>query len=48
VLWGVRKQAGDREFQAFVVGRWPRLMRTLEPVFEADCAPRGAAWPDPV
>lgn len=25
---GVRKQAGDREFQAFVVGRWPRLMRT--------------------
>ncbi|GAA0958330.1 SigE family RNA polymerase sigma factor [Streptomyces rhizosphaericus] len=25
---GVRKQAGDIEFQAFVVGRWPRLMRT--------------------
>src|SRR3954463_1764446 len=25
---GVRKQAGDMEFQAFVVGRWPRLMRT--------------------
>ncbi|MGN9821788.1 SigE family RNA polymerase sigma factor [Streptomyces sp. SD11] len=25
---GVRKRAGDREFQAFVVGRWPRLMRT--------------------
>ncbi|MDQ1035399.1 RNA polymerase sigma-70 factor (sigma-E family) [Streptomyces sp. V3I8] len=25
---GVRKQAEDREFQAFVVGRWPRLMRT--------------------
>ncbi|MCX4761601.1 SigE family RNA polymerase sigma factor [Streptomyces sp. NBC_01275] len=25
---GDRKQAGDAEFQAFVVGRWPRLMRT--------------------
>ncbi|MEU3837913.1 SigE family RNA polymerase sigma factor [Streptomyces microflavus] len=26
---GVRKQqAGDREFHDFVVGRWPRLMRT--------------------
>lgn len=24
----VRKQAGDREFHDFVVGRWPRLMRT--------------------
>ncbi|MET8857341.1 SigE family RNA polymerase sigma factor [Streptomyces sp. NPDC004579] len=25
---GVRKQARDEEFQSFVVGRWPRLMRT--------------------
>lgn len=25
---GVRKQAGDREFHDFVVGRWPHLMRT--------------------
>ncbi|MFJ3226711.1 SigE family RNA polymerase sigma factor [Streptomyces sp. NPDC086783] len=25
---GDRKQARDEEFQAFVVGRWPRLMRT--------------------
>ncbi|CAM5390814.1 SigE family RNA polymerase sigma factor [Streptomyces aurantiogriseus] len=25
---GDRKQAGDTEFQAFVIGRWPRLMRT--------------------
>ncbi|MBN0044851.1 SigE family RNA polymerase sigma factor [Streptomyces actuosus] len=25
---GDRKQAGDEEFRAFVVGRWPRLMRT--------------------
>ncbi|GHI99905.1 DNA-directed RNA polymerase sigma-70 factor [Streptomyces olivaceus] len=25
---GARKQAGDKDFQAFVVGRWPRLMRT--------------------
>ncbi|WP_069773017.1 SigE family RNA polymerase sigma factor [Streptomyces sp. LUP30] len=25
---GDRKQARDTEFQAFVVGRWPRLMRT--------------------
>ncbi|MFF3452650.1 SigE family RNA polymerase sigma factor [Streptomyces sp. NPDC002667] len=25
---GDRKQARDAEFQAFVVGRWPRLMRT--------------------
>ncbi|WP_367323563.1 SigE family RNA polymerase sigma factor [Streptomyces sp. HUAS ZL42] len=25
---GDRKQAGDGEFQAFVIGRWPRLMRT--------------------
>ncbi|MFG2131583.1 SigE family RNA polymerase sigma factor [Streptomyces sp. NPDC048751] len=25
---GDRKQARDEEFQAFVIGRWPRLMRT--------------------
>ncbi|MFE9880229.1 SigE family RNA polymerase sigma factor [Streptomyces sp. NPDC005784] len=25
---GDRKQARDEEFQSFVVGRWPRLMRT--------------------
>ncbi|MFF6815151.1 SigE family RNA polymerase sigma factor [Streptomyces sp. NPDC012403] len=25
---GVRKQVGDREFHDFVVGSWPRLMRT--------------------
>ncbi|WP_329299383.1 SigE family RNA polymerase sigma factor [Streptomyces sp. NBC_00659] len=25
---GVRKQSRDEEFQSFVVGRWPRLMRT--------------------
>ncbi|MCH0567445.1 MULTISPECIES: SigE family RNA polymerase sigma factor [unclassified Streptomyces] len=25
---GDRKRAGDEEFRAFVVGRWPRLMRT--------------------
>lgn len=25
---GERQQAGDTEFQAFVAGRWPRLMRT--------------------
>ncbi|MDX5563699.1 SigE family RNA polymerase sigma factor [Streptomyces sp. ID05-04B] len=25
---GDREQDGDTEFQAFVVGRWPRLMRT--------------------
>ncbi|MEU1516912.1 SigE family RNA polymerase sigma factor [Streptomyces sp. NPDC005811] len=25
---GESKQAGDSEFQAFVIGRWPRLMRT--------------------
>ncbi|WP_416986352.1 SigE family RNA polymerase sigma factor [Streptomyces sp. T028] len=25
---GDRKQARDMEFQAFVIGRWPRLMRT--------------------
>jgi RNA polymerase sigma-70 factor (sigma-E family) len=25
---GDRKQAGETEFQAFVVGHWPRLMRT--------------------
>ncbi|MGC0332306.1 RNA polymerase sigma-70 factor (sigma-E family) [Streptomyces sp. SAI-170] len=28
VPMGDRKQAGDQEFQAFVIGRWPRLMRT--------------------
>ncbi|WAU79946.1 SigE family RNA polymerase sigma factor [Streptomyces sp. Qhu-G9] len=25
---GDRKQAQDEEFQSFVIGRWPRLMRT--------------------
>ncbi|MEV7685313.1 SigE family RNA polymerase sigma factor [Streptomyces bungoensis] len=25
---GERKQAGDGEFQSFMIGRWPRLMRT--------------------
>ena len=25
---GDRKQARDEEFQSFVIGRWPRLMRT--------------------
>ncbi|MEU4042973.1 SigE family RNA polymerase sigma factor [Streptomyces antibioticus] len=25
---GDRKQSGNEEFQAFVIGRWPRLMRT--------------------
>ncbi|MFI9149306.1 SigE family RNA polymerase sigma factor [Streptomyces sp. NPDC053367] len=25
---GDRKKTGDQEFQAFVIGRWPRLMRT--------------------
>jgi RNA polymerase sigma-70 factor (sigma-E family) len=25
---GDRKQARDKEFQSFVIGRWPRLMRT--------------------
>jgi DNA-directed RNA polymerase specialized sigma24 family protein len=28
VLVGDRKQARDEEFQSFLIGRWPRLMRT--------------------